>query len=103
MSIATRVVLFSRFFRTLIKHARNLSKSIKDLKDLRVLRGRACYRHSGPKGPEENQRRFFCSASDGEGQALALREGKRFFHRSAGASDATRASERVSPAPLSDL
>ena len=27
----------------------------------------------GPLGPEENKRRFFRSASDGEGQALALR------------------------------
>ena len=42
-------------------------------------------------------------ASDGEGQALALREGEAFFHRSAGASDATRAGERVSPATLGDL
>ena len=33
----------------------------------------------------------------GEGQALALREGAAFFHRSAGPSDATRASKRVSP------
>ena len=32
----------------------------------------------------------------GEGQALALREGKRFFIVARGPSDATRASERVS-------
>ena len=32
----------------------------------------------GPLGPEENKRRF-SSASDGEGQALALREGVAFF------------------------
>ena len=62
-----------------------MSKPIKDLKDLSILRDRACYRHSGPKGPEEHKRRFFHSASDGEGQALALREREPFFHRSAGA------------------
>ena len=73
MSIAARVVPFSRSFRSLIKNTRGMSKSIKDLKDLRILRGRACYRHSGPKGPEEHQRRFFRSADAGEGQALALR------------------------------
>ena len=85
MSIEKRVVPFSRSFRTFIKTRADMSKSIKDLKDLRVLRRRAGYRHSGPKGPEENQRRFFYSASDGEGQALALREGAAFFRRSAGA------------------
>ena len=73
MSIAARVVPFSRSFRTLIKNTRRMAKHIKDLKDLRVLRVRACYRHSGPKGPEENKRRFSRSVNDGEGQALALR------------------------------
>ena len=48
MSIATRVVPFSRSFRSLIKTRADLVKSIKDLKDLSVLRRRACYRHSGP-------------------------------------------------------
>ena len=38
---------------------RSAAKSIKDLKDLRVLRGRACYRHAGPKGPEEKRETFF--------------------------------------------
>ena len=52
---------------------RSAAKAIKDLKDLRNLRGRAGYRHSGPKGPEENKRRFFRGANDGEGQALAPR------------------------------
>ena len=56
-----------------------MSKHIKDLKDLSILRVRACYRHSGPKGPEEKKRRFFRSASDGEGQALALRYRTPFF------------------------
>ena len=37
-------------------------------------------------------------ANDGEGQALALREGKAFFTAARRPSDATRASERVSPA-----
>ena len=50
-----------------------MEKPIKDLKDLRALRVSASYRHSGPKGPEENKIRFFRSANDGEGQALALR------------------------------
>ena len=38
---------------------RSAAKSIKDLKDLRVLRGLACYRHAGPKGPEEKGETFF--------------------------------------------
>ena len=61
MSIVTRIGPFSRSVRTLIKRRAALAKSIKDLKDLRVLGGCACYRHSGPKGPKN-----------------------RFFHRSAG-------------------
>ena len=32
---------------------------IKDLKDLRVLFCRRCYRHVGPKGPEERREMFF--------------------------------------------
>ena len=48
MSIATRVVPFSRSFRSLIKTTRRMAKSIKDLKDLSILRDRACYRHSCP-------------------------------------------------------
>ena len=47
MSIEKRVVLFSRSFRSLIKkHA--ATQNIKDLKDLNIHSGRACYRHSGP-------------------------------------------------------
>ena len=38
---------------------RRTAKSIKDLKDLKALRGRACYRHAGPKGPEEKGKTFF--------------------------------------------
>ena len=48
MSIETRVVLFSRSFRSLIKKHADLAKTIKDLKDFRALRVAACYRHSGP-------------------------------------------------------
>ena len=48
MSIEKHVVLFSRAFRSLIKKTRRLAKPIKDLKDLRALRGHACYRHVGP-------------------------------------------------------
>ena len=48
MSIDTRVVTFSRSFRSLIKTRADMAKTIKDLKALSVFRGRACYRHSGP-------------------------------------------------------
>ena len=68
MSIEKRDSPFSRSFRSLIK-ACSASKAIKDLKDLSVLRERANYRHSGPT----DLRDVFPSASDGEGQALALR------------------------------
>ena len=44
--------------------------------------------------------RAFGRSKHGEGQARALREGATFFHRSAGASDAIRASERVPPRAL---
>ena len=56
MSIEKRIGLFSRSFRTLIKKRADLAKPIKDLKDLRILRRRACYRHSGPT---DLKRRFF--------------------------------------------
>ena len=79
MSIEKRAGPTSRSFRSLIGNHADMSKHIKDLKDLRILRRRACYRHSGPKGPEENKRRFFRSGNNGEGQALALREGAAFF------------------------
>ena len=73
MSIATRVVPFSRSFRSLIKNTRGLSKSIKDLKDLRVLRVRACYRHSGLPDLKRTRDVFSVVPNAGEGQALALR------------------------------
>ena len=47
---------------------------IKDLKDLSVLLVRRCYRHAGPKGPEE----IFSYANDRGGQAPALRARKEF-------------------------
>ena len=54
----------------------------------------------GPRMPHAHPRGFpprtFGSPQPGEGQALALR-GRGVFFRSAGPSDATRASERVSP------
>ena len=77
MSIDTRVVPFSRSIRTLIKKRADPAKPIKDLKALSVLHRRAGYRHSGPKGPEENKRRFFRSANDGEGNPLACAWGIR--------------------------
>ena len=48
MSIEKRAGPMSRSVRTLIKTRADPAKSIKDLKDLRVLRWRAGYRHSGP-------------------------------------------------------
>ena len=89
MSIEKRAGPFSRSFRSLIKTRADMAKTIKDLKDLRILRGRACYRHSGPtdlrdvffrragalgchtriRGPP----RSLDCADAGEGQALALR------------------------------
>ena len=64
-----------RAFRSFIKTRAALAKHIKDLKDLRILRVRAGYRHSGPKGPEE-QDTFFC-VNDGEGNPLACTCGMR--------------------------
>ena len=100
MSIDTRVVPFSRSFRSLIKNTRRMSKSIKDLKDLRVHRVRACYRHSGLTDLRE-QETFFPEreAWRGTGPRPTMK-GRRFFTASRGPSDATRASERVSPANL---
>ena len=47
---------------------------IKDLKDLSIFLGRRCYRHAGPKRPEE----IFSYAGDRGGQAPALRARKVF-------------------------
>ena len=68
MSIDTRAGSTSRSD----KKTRGISKAIKDLKDLSVLRSRTCYKHSGPMDLRE-QETFFPSANTGEGQALALR------------------------------
>ena len=48
MSIEKRAGPTARSFRSLIKKHADLAKSIKDLKDLSVLRSLTCYRHSGP-------------------------------------------------------
>ena len=72
---------------------RRTAKSIKDLKDLKALRGRACYRHAGPKGPEEKGKTFFPVARGpvprdrcmARACPTALREGAAFFFRIAGA------------------
>ena len=98
MSIETRDGPMSRAFRTFIKKRADMAKHIKDLKDLRLLRGRAGYRHSGPTDLKRTRDGFFRSplsvvcarlitnrsdqasltyrawrANDSEGQALALR------------------------------
>ena len=73
MSIETRVVTLSRSFRSLIWKPRGVSKFIKDLKDLKALRGRACYRHSGPTDLKRTSTVFSVARKHGEGQALALR------------------------------
>ena len=133
MSIEKRAGPLSRSFRSLIKTRAALTKTIKDLKDLRALHVCACYRHSGPTDLKRiravfsgaramardrpspyGERELFSARSagacppralgcarHGEAQALALRgkEGVIFF-RSAGPSDATRASEWVSPASV---
>ena len=85
MSIATRVVPFSRSFRTLIKTRAALAKSIKDLKDLRVLRGRACYRHSGPTDLKRTRDVFSVARAMARDRPSPYGEGWRFFYRSAGA------------------
>ena len=59
MSIETRVVPCQGPLGPEESTTRAPPKSIKDLKDLRALRSRTDYRHSGPNGPEENEWRFF--------------------------------------------
>ena len=54
-----------------------MSKPIKDLKDLSILRDRACYRHSGPTDLKSTRDVFFRSANDGEGNPLASACGMR--------------------------
>ena len=79
MSIEKRVDSFSRSFRTLIKNTRNLLKHIKDLKDLGILLVCAGYRHSGPKGPEENKRRFSASRTMARDRPPHYDEGEGFL------------------------
>ena len=73
MSIAARVVPFSRSFRSLIKTCAALAKPIKDLKVLRVLRDRACYRHSGPTDLKRTSDVFSVAGTLVRARALALR------------------------------
>ena len=82
MSIEKRIGPFSRAFRSLIKTRAALANHIKDLKDLRLLRRRASYRHSGPtdlrtvffhRSAGACPPRSLECTNNGEGQALALR------------------------------
>ena len=95
MSIEKRVVTFSRAFRSLIKTRAALAKPIKDLKDLSVLRRRACYRHSGPTDLKRTRDGFAAARTMARETLSPARvacegprptvKGMRFFHRSAGA------------------
>ena len=72
MSIEKRAGTLSRSFKTLIKKTRGISKSIKDLKDLSVLRRRTCYRHEGLPDLEETvcERDGFCAAMPDAGASF---------------------------------
>ena len=82
MSIETRVGPYSRSVRTLIKTRADLATSIKDLKDLRVLRRRAGYRHSGPTDLRDV---FSLARAMARDRPSPYGEGVAFFYRSAGA------------------
>ena len=84
MSIAARVVTLSRSFRSLIKTRAALAKHIKDLKDLSLLRVRACYRHSGPTDLKRT-RDVFPVRGRWRGPVPRPTMKGRFFRRSAGA------------------
>ena len=79
MSIAARVVPFSRAFRSLIKTTRRMAKSIKDLKALSVLRDRACYRHSGPTDLKRIRDVFPVARVMARDRPSPYGEGARFF------------------------
>ena len=79
MSIEKRVVPFSRAFRTLIKNTRRMAKSIKDLKALRVLRGCACYRHSGPTDLKRTRDVFSVARTLARDRPSPYDEGAAFF------------------------
>ena len=100
MSIEKRASPTARSFRSLIKNTRCASKPIKDLKDLSVLRGHACYRHSGPTDLKRTRDVFFGERAMARDRPSPYVKGNRFFIVVRGPSDATRASERVSPASV---
>ena len=97
MSIAPRVVPFSRSIRTLIRKHADLAKTIKDLKDLRALRVAGCYRHSGPTDLKRRREVFSVARTmakeprsparvetcEGQVSTPPYVKRKRFFHRSA--------------------
>ena len=99
MSIAACAVPFSRSVRTLISKHAALAKPIKDLKDLRALRVCACYRHSGPKGPEERKRRFFIARAMARACPSPYGEGAAFFPVARGLVPRERWSARTKSRP----
>ena len=89
MSIATRVVPFSRSFRSLIKTRAALAKSIKDLKDLSILRVRACYRHSGPTDLKRTRDVFSVAGTMARDRPSPYGAARRFFTAARGPVPAT--------------
>ena len=89
MSIEKRVVQLSRSFRSLIETRAALAKTIKDLKDLRVPRGGAFYRHSGPTDLKRTRDVFSVARTMARDRPSPYDEGAAFFHRRAGPVPAT--------------
>ena len=85
MSIETRAGPTARSVRTLIKKHADLSKAIKDLKDLRVPRSLTCYRHSGPTDLKRTRDVFSVARTVARDRPSPYGEGVAFFYRSAGA------------------
>ena len=85
MSIAVRVVPFSRSVRTLIKIRADMAKHIKDLKDLKSLRVAACYRHSGPTDLKRTRNVFSVGRAMARDRPSPYAERGLFSARSAGA------------------
>ena len=96
MSIAARVVSFSRSFRSLIKNTRPW-QNIKDLKDLRALRVCAGYRHSGPTDLKRTRDVFSVA------RALARDRPSPYDERELSAALLHRAQEVSPTSTLSDL
>ena len=80
MSIEKRVSPFSRAFRSLIKTTRRMPKPIKDLKALRLLRVRACYRHSGPTDLKRTRDVFSGAGTLARDRPSPYDEGRSFVH-----------------------